>query len=302
MKIRTLRLQMRQGISGLWRNRIMSLVAVGSVTAVLLVLGLSLLTIININSITAYIESSVEIKAFLEEELDSAQVETIGEKISQIQGVTEIDFETKETALEKYREQLGNNDSLLEGLEGENNPFPSSYIVKVGNPNTIGSISNEIAAFEGVEEVQYGKDVVDRLLESTHLIRVVGTVLICILAFISVFIISNTIKLTVVARRKEISIMKYIGATDSFIRFPFIIEGLLLGVIGSGLASGLVAVIYDYFFTSMNNSFGGIFVMLSGYFAPFAETLYNTSLILLAVGIVIGVAGSTISLRRFLNV
>jgi cell division transport system permease protein len=106
----------------------------------------------------------------------------------------------------------------------------------------------------------------------------------------------------VVARRKEISIMKYIGATDSFIRFPFIIEGLLLGVIGSGLASGLVAVIYDYFFTSMNNSFGGIFVMLSGYFAPFAETLYNTSLILLAVGIVIGVAGSTISLRRFLNV
>ncbi|MDD3297785.1 MAG: permease-like cell division protein FtsX [Firmicutes bacterium] len=302
MKIRTLGLQMRQGISGLWRNRIMSLVAVGSVTAVLLVLGLSLLTIININSITAYIESSVEIKAFLEEELDSAQVETIGEKISQIQGVTEIDFETKETALEKYREQLGNNDSLLEGLEGENNPFPSSYIVKVGNPNTIGSISNEIAAFEGVEEVQYGKDVVDRLLESTHLIRVVGTVLICILAFISVFIISNTIKLTVVARRKEISIMKYIGATDSFIRFPFIIEGLLLGVIGSGLASGLVAVIYDYFFTSMNNSFGGIFVMLSGYFAPFAETLYNTSLILLAVGIVIGVAGSTISLRRFLNV
>jgi len=302
LKIRTLGLQMRQGISGLWRNRIMSLVAVGSVTAVLLVLGLSLLTIININSITAYIESSVEIKAFLEEELDSAQVETIGEKIRQIQGVTEIDFETKETALEKYREQLGNNDSLLEGLEGENNPFPSSYIVKVGNPNTIGSISNEIAAFEGVEEVQYGKDVVDRLLESTHLIRVVGTVLICILAFISVFIISNTIKLTVVARRKEISIMKYIGATDSFIRFPFIIEGLLLGVIGSGLASGLVAVIYDYFFTSMNNSFGGIFVMLSGYFAPFAETLYNTSLILLAVGIVIGVAGSTISLRRFLNV
>lgn len=280
----------------------MTLVAVGSVTAVLLVLGLSLLTIININSLADYIESSVEIKAFLEEKLDSSRIETIGEKIGQIQGVREIDFETKEMALIKYREQLGDNDSLLEGLEGENNPFPSSYIVKVDDPNTIGSIADEIAVFEGVEEVQYGKDVVDRLLESTHLIRVVGTVLICILAFISVFIISNTIKLTVVARRKEISIMKYIGATDSFIRFPFIIEGLLLGVIGSGLASGLVAVIYDYFFTSMNNSFGGIFVMLSGYFAPFAETLYNTSLILLAVGIVIGVAGSTISLRRFLNV
>ena len=301
MKIRTLGLQIRQGASGLWRNRVMSLVAVGSVTAVLLVLGLSLLTIININSITAYIESNVEIKAFLEEELDSSQVETIGERIRQIQGVTEIDFETKETALEKYKEQLGNQDSLLEGWR-ENNPFPSSYIIKVDNPNIIGAVADDIAAFNGVEEVQYGKDVVDRLLESTHLIRVVGTVLICILAFISVFIISNTIKLTVVARRKEISIMKYIGATDSFIRLPFIIEGLLLGMIGAGLASGLVAAIYDYFFTSMHNSFGGIFVMLSGYFAPFTETLYNTSLILLAVGIVIGVAGSTISLRKFLNV
>lgn len=302
MKIKTLGLQMRQGISGLWRNRIMGLVAVGSVTAVLLVLGLSLLTIININSITAYIESSVEIKAFLEEELDSVRVGTIGEKIRQIQDIKEVSFETKEMALEKYKEQLGNKDGLLEGLEGENNPFPSSYIIKVEDPNAIGGIADEIATLEGVEEVQYGKDVVDRLLESTHLIRVVGAMLIGILAFISVFIISNTIKLTVVARRREISIMKYIGATDSFIRLPFVIEGLLLGVIGAGLASGLVAIIYNYFFTSMGNSFGGIFIMLSGYFAPFAQTLYNTSAVLLAVGVVIGITGSTVSLRKFLNV
>jgi cell division transport system permease protein len=302
LKIRTLGLQFKQGISGLWRNRIMSLVAIGSVTAVLLVLGLSLLTIININSITTYIESSVEIKAFLEEGLDSARVETIGSRIAQIEGVKEMEFETKETALEKYREQLGNNDSLLEGLEGENNPFPSSYIVKVDDPGTIGAIADEIAALDGVEEVQYGKDVVDRLLESTHLIRVVGTVLICILAFISIFIISNTIKLTVVARRREISIMKYIGATDSFIRLPFVFEGLMLGIIGAALASGLVAAVYNYFFVSMKSSFGGIFIMLSGYFAPFAQTLYYTSLILVAVGIVIGVVGSTVSLRKFLNV
>jgi cell division transport system permease protein len=302
LKIRTLGLQLRQGFSGLWRNRVMTLVAVGSVTAVLLVLGLSLLTIININSLADYIESSVEIKAFLEEKLDSSRIETIGEKIGQIQGVREIDFETKEMALIKYREQLGDNDSLLEGLEGENNPFPSSYIVKVDDPNTIGSIADEIAVFEGVEEVQYGKDVVDRLLSSTNLIRVVGTVLICILAFISVFIISNTIKMTVVARRKEIRIMKFIGATDGFIRFPFIIEGLMMGIIGAALASGLVTAIYNYFYRSMHSSFGGVFVMISGYLAPYTESLYNTSVILLGVGMIIGVIGSGISLRRFLNV
>ncbi len=302
MKIRTLGLQLRQGFSGLWRNRVMTLVAIGSVTAVLLVLGLSLLTIININSLADYIESSVEIKAFLEEELDSSQVQTIGERIARVQGVKEIDFETKEMALRKYREQLGDDGSLLEGLEGENNPFPSSYIVKVEDPNTIGSIADEIAVFKGVEEVQYGKDVVERLLASTNLIRVVGTVLICILAFISVFIISNTIKMTVVARRKEIRIMKYIGATDSFIRFPFIIEGLMMGIIGAAFASGMVAAIYNYFYKSMHSSFGGIFVMISGYLAPYSQSLYDTSLILLGVGMVIGVAGSGISLRRFLKV
>ena len=302
MKIRTLGLQLRQGFSGLWRNRVMTLVAIGSVTAVLLVLGLSLLTIININSLADYIESSVEIKAFLEEELDSSQVQTIGERIARVQGVKEIDFETKEMALQKYREQLGDDGSLLEGLEGENNPFPSSYIVKVEDPNTIGSIADEIAVFKGVEEVQYGKDVVEKLLASTNLIRVVGTVLICILAFISVFIISNTIKMTVVARRKEIRIMKYIGATDSFIRFPFIIEGLMMGIIGAAFASGMVAAIYNYFYKSMHSSFGGIFVMISGYLAPYSQSLYDTSLILLGVGMVIGVAGSGISLRRFLKV
>ena len=280
----------------------MTLVAIGSVTAVLLVLGLSLLTIININSLADYIESSVEIKAFLEEELDSSQVQTIGERIARVQGVKEIDFETKEMALRKYREQLGDDGSLLEGLEGENNPFPSSYIVKVEDPNTIGSIADEIAVFKGVEEVQYGKDVVEKLLASTNLIRVVGTVLICILAFISVFIISNTIKMTVVARRKEIRIMKYIGATDSFIRFPFIIEGLMMGIIGAAFASGMVAAIYNYFYKSMHSSFGGIFVMISGYLAPYSQSLYDTSLILLGVGMVIGVAGSGISLRRFLKV
>ena len=280
----------------------MTLVAIGSVTAVLLVLGLSLLTIININSLADYIESSVEIKAFLEEELDSSQVQTIGERIARVQGVKEIDFETKEMALRKYREQLGDDGSLLEGLEGENNPFPSSYIVKVEDPNTIGSIADEIAVFKGVEEIQYGKDVVEKLLASTNLIRVVGTVLICILAFISVFIISNTIKMTVVARRKEIRIMKYIGATDSFIRFPFIIEGLMMGIIGAAFASGMVAAIYNYFYKSMHSSFGGIFVMISGYLAPYSQSLYDTSLILLGVGMVIGVAGSGISLRRFLKV
>lgn len=302
MKVRTLGKQFKEGITGLWRNRVMSLASISSVTAVLLVLGLSLAIIINVNSITEYVESSVEIKAFLVDNLDSSRVETIGARIRQMEGVKEITFETKEEALEKYKEQLGSNKNLLEGLEGENNPLPSSYIVKVEEPNTIGDIADRIAVLDGVEEVRYGKDIVDKLLKLTNVIRVVGTVLVCILAFISIFIISNTIKLTVLARKKEISIMKFIGATDGFIRLPFIIEGLVLGLMGAALASGILAAVYNYFYSLMGKNFGSFFVLVSGSLAPFKQTLYDTSLVLLVVGVIIGVVGSAISVRKFLNV
>jgi len=280
----------------------MSLASIGSVTAVLLVLGLSLVLIVNVNSIAEYVESSVEIKVFLIDELDSSQVETIGAKIKQLEGIKEITFESKEQALEKYKKQLGNNNNLLEGLEGENNPLPSSYIVKVEDPNTIGDTAGKISAFEGVEEVTYGKDVVDRLLKSTYMIRIVGSILIGILALISIFIISNTIKLTVAARRKEINIMKFVGATDGFIRLPFVIEGLVLGLIGAVLSSGMLVALYNYFYSIMGRNFGSFFILVSSSLAPFNQTMYNTSLVLLAVGVFIGIIGSAVSLRKFLNV
>ncbi|MBA1334244.1 MAG: Cell-division-associated, ABC-transporter-like signaling protein FtsX [Firmicutes bacterium] len=302
MKIRTFGLQFKEGLIGLWRNRVMSLASIGSVTAVLLVLGLSLVLIVNVNSIAEYVESSVEIKVFLIDELDSSQVETIGAKIKQLEGIKEITFESKEQALEKYKKQLGNNNNLLEGLEGENNPLPSSYIVKVEDPNTIGDTAGKISAFEGVEEVTYGKDVVDRLLKSTYMIRIVGSILIGILALISIFIISNTIKLTVAARRKEINIMKFVGATDGFIRLPFVIEGLVLGLIGAVLSSGMLVALYNYFYSIMGRNFGSFFILVSSSLAPFNQTMYNTSLVLLAVGVFIGIIGSAVSLRKFLNV
>lgn len=302
MKIRTLGLQFKEGLIGLWRNRVMSLASIGSVTAVLLVLGLSLVIIVNVNSIAEYIESSVEIKVFLLDELESSQVETIGAKIRQLEGIKEITFESKEQALEKYKGQLGNNNNLLEGLEGENNPLPSSYIVKVEDANTIWDTAGKISAFEGVEEVSYGKDVVDRLLKSTYMIRIVGSILIGILALISIFIISNTIKLTVAARRKEINIMKFVGATDGFIRLPFVIEGLVLGLIGAVLSSGMLVGLYNYFYLFMGKNFGSFFILVSSSMAPFDQTMYNTSLVLLAVGVFIGITGSAVSLRKFLNV
>jgi len=302
VKIRTARRLFKEGIIGLWRNRVMSLASISSVTAVLLVLGLFLVIIFNMNSIIISVESDVEIKAFLEEGLNSDDLDAIGKKIEGISGVKNLVFESKEDALEKYREKLGNNSDLLEGLEGEYNPLPSSYIVRVEDPIAIDTIAKQIETFEGVEEVEYGKDIVEKLLKATSFIRVVGIVLICIFTLVSIFIISNTIKLTVTARRKEISIMKYVGATDGFIRLPFIIEGLVLGVLGAALASGILLLAYNYFISLMNRSFGSFYVLLSGRLSPVYDTMLLTTLLLLAAGALVGTIGSRLSLRKFLKV
>lgn len=302
MKVRTINRQFKEGLTGLWRNRVMSLASISSVTAVLLVLGLFLMITLNMSSIIVSVESDVEIKAFLKNDLTTSDVNTIGKKIEQVYGIKNITFESKEEALQKYKEKLGDNSDLLEGLEGENNPFPSSYIIKVKDPNTIGSIAQEMETFEGVEEVKYGKDIVNQLLKATHFIRIIGTALICIFALISIFIISNTIKLTVAARRKEISIMKYVGATNGFIRLPFIIEGLVLGVLGAVLASGILLLAYNYFILFVDRNFEGLYVYLSGRLAPVYDTMLLTTLLLLAAGILVGTIGSRISLRKFLKV
>lgn len=302
MKVRTMGLLFKEGVVGLWRNRGMSVASISSVAAVLLVLGLFLILILNVNSIVASVESSVEIKVFLLEGLTTSDINSIGAKIEGISGVKEIIFESKEEALKKYKKQLGDKGELLEGLEGENNPFPNSYIVKVEEPGLIGVVAQEIGSLEGVEEVRYGKDIVDKLLKITNFIRAMGMALVLVLSFISVFIISNTIKLAVASRRKEISIMKYVGATDTFIRLPFIIEGFLFGILGAVLSSGILALVYNYFINLMNRNFGSLYVLISGSLTPFHHTMYQVSLLLLVAGGLIGIAGSRISLRKFLKV
>lgn len=302
MKVRTMGLLFKEGVVGLWRNRGMSVASISSVAAVLLVLGLFLILILNVNSIVASVESSVEIKVFLQEGLTTSDINSIGAKIEGISGVKEIIFESKEEALKKYKKQLGDKGELLEGLEGENNPLPNSYIVKVEEPGLIGVVAQEIGSLEGVEEVRYGKDIVDKLLKITNFIRAMGMALVLVLSFISIFIISNTIKLAVASRRKEISIMKYVGATDTFIRLPFIIEGFLFGIVGAVLSSGILALVYNYFMNLMSRNFGSLYVLISGSLTPFHHTMYQVSLLLLAVGGLIGIAGSRISLRKLLKV
>lgn len=178
----------------------------------------------------------------------------------------------------------------------KDNPFPRSFIIEVTTPNDIKPVASAVSAIRGISEVNYGREVVDKLLKITRVVRLIGIALIGIMAFVAIIIISNTIKLAVYARRREINIMKYIGATDWFIRWPFVIEGFLLGLLGSILAIAIVGYGY-YYFTSRLNGQLVVFSLI-----PYNELLPGMAKLFVILGCAIGGLGSGLSVRKFLKV
>ncbi|MEG6567166.1 permease-like cell division protein FtsX [Thermoanaerobacterium saccharolyticum] len=295
MKLNTAAYYIREGLTNVKRNRAMTVASITSVTAALLILGLFLIIILNVDSIANQVESQLELKAFINDNYDATKVAKVGEEIKAISGVKSITFESKKDALNSFKKQLGDKSYLVNGLENDN-PMPQSFIVKVTDANMMKQVSEEIKKIDGVTQVSYGQDVVDKLLGIIKIIRIVGLFVILILFIISVVIISNTIKLGVFARRREINIMKYIGATDWFIRWPFLVEGIVLGLVGSVLAIAILGFIYGYASDLVNNKLI-IFTLL-----PAGVVIKQSLVYFLAMGSLIGAIGSGISIKRFLNV
>lgn len=295
MKLNTAAYYIREGLTNVKRNRAMTVASITSVTAALLILGLFLIIILNVDSMANQVESQLELKAFINDNYDATKVAKVGEEIKAISGVKSITFESKKDALNNFKKQLGDKSYLVNGLENDN-PMPQSFIVKVTDANMMKQVSEEIKKIDGVTQVSYGQDVVDKLLGIIKIIRIVGLFVILILFIISVVIISNTIKLGVFARRREINIMKYIGATDWFIRWPFLVEGIVLGLVGSVLAIAILGFIYGYASDLVNNKLI-IFTLL-----PAGVVIKQSLVYFLAMGSLIGAIGSGISIKRFLNV
>ncbi|MEQ6361888.1 cell division transport system permease protein [Thermoanaerobacter thermohydrosulfuricus] len=295
MLFRNLKYFLKEGFSNLARNRLMTIASITSVMAAMLILGLFLVIILNVNSLTNQVESQLELKAFLKDNISEQEVSQIGNEIKTIPGVTSVVFESKEEALQKFKQQLGDKSYLAEGLE-KDNPLPQSYIIKVKDAGLMKDISNEIKQINGVDKVSYGQDVVDKLLGIIKIIRIVGLSIILILFIISIVIISNTIKLGVFARRREINIMKYIGATDWFIRWPFLIEGVVLGLVGALLSVALLVLIYGYVLDIINNKLI-VFQLL-----PLEKIVGDILVYFSLIGAIIGALGSGLSIKRFLNV
>lgn len=296
MKISTQKYFFKDAFNSLKRNITVSSASIATVAATLFILGIFMLTLLNVNQGIVSVESQVEVKIFLKDDITAAQKTELEKKVKGVAGVTSVTFESKEKALENFKEQLGDqNQSLVDGLE-KDNPMPSSYIVKVNEPNTITGVVEAVKGQAYVLSIKDGREIVNKIISITNTIKWVGSAIFLILIGVSLFLIGNTIKIIVYSRRREIGIMKYIGATDWFIRWPFVIEGIILGVAGALIADGILFYAYKVVFAKVTTGL----LMMQLVPVSYVYT-YILGLFVLA-GVLIGAIGSAISIRKFLAV
>ncbi|MBO6179574.1 MAG: permease-like cell division protein FtsX [Selenomonadaceae bacterium] len=295
MKFSTFEYFFQEVALSLRRKNLMSIASIGTVAVSLFVLGVFLILVLNFNRLAGTLESQVQISVYFKDDATAAKEREAAALIRDMQGIDSVHFVSREEAMNRLKERLGDQKYLLESLDNEN-PLPDSLEVVVKRPDMVETAAKAISKIEVVEEAKYGQDVIEHLFDITRLVRIFGLVLMILLAGATIFIIANTIRLTVFARRKEIAIMKYVGATDWFIRWPFILEGMVLGFIGGILA----AVALRSFYAAMAAKIYGtltFFPLMPQY--PFMN--YVAIAIILS-GMAIGTLGSAISLKRFLQV
>lgn len=275
----------------------MGLASIASITAVLMILGIVIVLILSINNIVMNTRAQFdEIVVFLVDDITVQEEDYIEEVVLGHEGVVSIDYKSREAGLEEMKEAWGDQAYLLEGRE---EALLDSYIITIGDIEYSSSVVSTIVDLPGVDEVSHYGDAIDNLITIANYIKIGGVSVIAILSFISIFIISNTIKLTVVSRKREINIMKFIGATNGYIRGPFVMEGLLFGILGSILSIIIVYFGYVGLFDTLNEQ---LFAILAGSLISPDLILTDVTIMFLAIGAGIGVLGSMVSVKRYLNV
>lgn len=295
MKLRTSEYFIAEVFRSLRRNTWMTFASIGTVTVSLFVLGVFLILVLNMNRLAGMLESQVQISVYLEDHLTDREKRQIEYDITSLQGIDTVKYVDRDEAKTRLQERLGDQKYLLDALS-DDNPLPDAFEVTVTTPAVVESAASAISAMSGVEEAKYGQDVIEHLFDITRLMRIFGLVLMLLLGAATLFIIANTIRLTVFARRKEIAIMKYVGATDWFIRWPFLLEGIVLGCFGGIIAAVALRSFYAAMAAQIYSTLA-FFPLLPQY--PFMNYV---TLAILGSGIVIGAIGSLISLKRFLRV
>ena len=265
--------------------------------ATMIIFGIFLILGENINHFVEQVESAQGIQVFVKNEATQEQIQELGSKLKGINGVNTVEFVSKEDALKQMKERFGDKQSLLDGYEGENNIFTASYVVTLSDLKQSKTVQDQINTFDMVKKITSKDETVSTLINLANGIKIVTGVILVLLVVISIFIIANTIKLTVHSRRKEISIMKYVGATNGFIRWPFIVEGMIIGILASAISIVLVGGAYSFIAEKLVNS--EFMQVINMSLISFKDMFNSIILVYMLLGIGIGVLGSMISMRKY---
>lgn len=283
---------LKEGVRNVWNNRMMSLASIGVLVSCLIITGAAALLSMNVTTVVESVGRENQVTVFLNDDVQELEaVMEIGPEIRRLDNISDCQFYSKDEAMEGLREELG---TLFTELQGENNPLPHAFHVTMVDLSQYDDTVKNITSVEGVYKVSDRSDVASKLTNLNELVTQIGLWLVIILGLISLFIISNSIRMTMYSRRFEISIMKSVGATDWFVRIPFVIEGVVLGLVSGLIASAVIAFLYEGLIAAVK------------YIIPFKEILYSEvalrmSLSFVLMGMFVGALGAAISITRYLK-
>lgn len=292
----------RQGLHSMVKNRLMSVASIGVLTVCLLITGVAGLFTLNVGSLMDYLGSQNETVVYLDEDLTEEGLAAVDSALRSISGLREVTYVSKDEALDRMKESMGENAYLFDVFEGSENPFLANYRVVLDDVSDLPEIQPQLEAIEGVSSVGAPMQL-SQMFTSIHKgVSLVCIILVAVLGFVSVVVISNTIRLTVFARRKEINIMKYVGATNGFIRLPFFVEGVTVGLIAGAISTVVVLGGYQLLLVFVVDLPGFWGTLLAGTLLPLSRVWYLVLGGFLLFGMLIGSLGTASSIRKYLKV
>ncbi len=293
----------KQSLQGFARNLSTTLGSIITIFLSLFIIGVFLVGATVVDNIVKSVESEVSITAYVSDDAKDADIKAVQKYIEGLDGVSSVSFTTKDQALEEFRAMSSNAD-IVDELGG--NPLPASINVELSDPQLVQEVAGSIEANETfakiadednpADSLKYGQRTVERLFSVTNYVRYIGIALIALLVFIALVFINNTIRLAIMARRKEIAIMRLVGASNGFIRGPFLMEGALHAVIGAALAVGCLELLHQLALPRLQESLAFLPITVSN------EMFLYIYLILVVAGLIIGLIGSALAMRRYLKV
>ena len=289
-----------EGFRNFFKNKKSTAASIIIMCATMFIFGIFFLIGENVNYIVEQVQSDQAMQIFIDLDATPEEETELGNKIRSTQYVNTVQYVSQEQALNEMREWLGESAAVLDAYSGEENPFKASYVITLTDLTKNEEVEQQIGTYENVASITVGNDTINRLVDIANGIRTATGVILVLLILISIFIIANTIKLAVHARRKEISIMKYVGATNGFIRWPFMVEGIIIGIVSALISVVVLGFVYNFIADKLINS--GMSTTFGLNLLTYSDLISMLLIVYIIMGIGIGAIGSAISMKKYLEV